>query len=107
MDIIHRLRILSAKADPLEEALLIDEAAEEITRLRKQIPAGYKVVPIETESDAEKYRWIKQNCTRNILDMGGNHYWRLHSSSFVMRGLTLDDAIDKAMVAASPLIEGK
>ncbi len=44
------------------------------------------------KADAERYKGIKEKLIRASPDMSGNHYWGLN----VIRGNTLDEAIDKA-----------
>lgn len=54
----------------------------------------------QDREDAERYRWLrdKSRVFKQDPDMSGNHYWMIQSNG-LLRGATLDAAIDHARAA--------
>jgi len=83
-DLVQRLRgIAERQCMPT-----FNEAANRIEKLERE--------NAELCKDAERYRWLKTGFRAMSLDMGGNHTWVQRSSS-MLRGPSVDEAIDAAM----------
>lgn len=54
----------------------------------------------ELAADAARYRWLRNGFRAMSLDMGGKHTWVQRSSS-MLRGPSVDEAIDAAIAKAT------